>query len=202
MFSETNTNGLVVYFFFYCYIGHGPLENVTIHNSPFTLTDQINHKIAFLENYFPPSCTFVLIGHSIGAYMILKLLEYFGKDQKRITQGLLLFPTIERMAISPSGRLATPISNYFSWPLVAAAWSLSWLPLSLKKWLINIWFIRRNVHEGCKDAIVQLINADTIRNMLFMAAEEMEKVDKTPIEVCVGLRVFNPLYLTLLLYSV
>jgi hypothetical protein len=188
VFSETNTNG-----YFYCYIGHGPLENVTIHNSPFTLTDQINHKIAFLENCFPPSCTFVLIGHSIGAYMILKLLEYFGKDQKRITQGLLLFPTIERMAISPSGRLATPVSNYFSWPLVAAAWSLSWLPLSLKKWLINIWFIRRNVHEGCKDGIVQLINAGTIRNMLFMAAEEMEKVDKTPIEVCVGLRVFNPL---------
>ena len=88
------------------------------------------------------------------------------------------------MAVSPSGRLATPVSNYFSWPLVAAAWSLSWLPLGFKKWLINIWFSRRNVHESCKDAIVQLLSANSIRNVLYLAADEMEKVDKTPVEVC------------------
>jgi hypothetical protein len=115
--------------------------------------------------------------------MILKLLEHFGKGQRRITKGILLFPTIERMAVSPSGRLATPVSNYFSWPLVAVAWSLSWLPLSFKKWLINIWFCRRNIHEGCKDGVVQLINANSIRNMLYMAADEMKNVDKTPIKV-------------------
>ncbi len=159
------------------------MENVTIHSSPFNLTEQIDHKIAFLENYFPPCCNFILIGHSIGAYMILNLLDYFGKKQQRITKGILLFPTIERMAISPSGRLATPVSNYFSWPLIAAAWSLSWLPLSFKKSLINIWFYRRKIHEGCKDAVVQLVNANSIRNMLFMAADEMEKVDKTPVKV-------------------
>ena len=160
---------------------------MTINGSPFNLTEQIGHKIAFLENYFPPSCTFILIGHSIGAYMILKLFEHFGKGQNRITKGILLFPTIERMSVSPSGQLATPVSNYFSWPLVAAAWSLSWLPLGLKKLLINIWFSRRNVHEGCKDAVVQLVSASSIRNMLYLAADEMEKVDKTPVEVCQGL---------------
>ena len=124
-----------------------------------------------------------MIGHSIGAYIILKLFEFFDKEEDRITKGILLFPTIERMAVSPSGRLATPVSNYFSWPLIAAAWSLSWLPLTIKKLLINIWFIRRNVHESCKEAVVELINANSIRNMLYMAADEMEKVDETPIEV-------------------
>lgn len=160
------------------------LENVTLPKSAFNLDEQVKHKLSFLENCFPPMCKFILVGHSIGAYMVLKLFEYLGKDQTRIMKGILLFPTIERMATSPSGRVATPILNYFSLPLIAATWWLSQLPVIVKKWLIGIWFGQRKVHKDCKEAILELVNANSIRNLLFLAADEMKNVDQTPAQVC------------------
>lgn len=151
--------------------------------SSYSLTEQIEHKVAFLEEYFPSDCQFILIGHSIGAYIILKLLEYYGERKDKISKGILLFPTIERMAISPNGRFASPVSTYFAWPVVAMCWGLSFLPLFLKKWLVNWWFRKRNIHEDSKCAVLELITANSVRNMLYMAADEMGKVDKTPVKV-------------------
>lgn len=164
--------------------GHGELDESTVHNnSPYNLTEQIEHKIAFLEEFFPLDCQFILIGHSIGAYIILKLLEYYGKRPEKITKGIFLFPTIERMATSPNGRFATPVSNYLSWPMVAMSWGLSLLPHVMKKWLVSWWFSKRNVHENSKCAVLELITANSMRNMLYMAADEMEKVDETPVKL-------------------
>ncbi|XP_046862073.1 lipid droplet-associated hydrolase-like isoform X2 [Xenia sp. Carnegie-2017] len=164
--------------------GHGILKETSSfpNKSPFSLSQQINHKIAFLENIFSPSCKFVLIGHSIGAYIILKILEHFGKHQTRCTKGILLFPTIERMASSPNGIFATPVSKYFSWPLVLLTWWLSWLPLFIKRYLIDVWFNGRKVHSSCKEAVIELVNSSCVRNVLFMAADEMEEVNRTPVE--------------------
>lgn len=164
--------------------GHGSLDNNTIsNNASYNLTEQIEHKVAFIEEYFPSDCQLILIGHSIGAYIILKLLEHYGAKQKKISKGIFLFPTIERMAISPNGRFATPVSNYLSWPVVAVSWGLSCIPMALKTWLVNWWFSKRNVHEDCKSAVIELVTSHSIRNMLFMAADEMEKVDKTPVQL-------------------
>ena len=166
------------------FLGHGTLNESTVPQvNAYNLTEQIEHKIAFLEEFFPSDCQFILIGHSIGAYIILKLLEHYGERQEKITKGILLFPTIERMAISPNGRFATPVSNYLSWPVVAMSWGLSLLPLAMKKWLVSWWFKERNIHEDSICAVLELITANSMRNMLYMAADEMEKVDKTPTKV-------------------
>ena len=69
----------------------------------------------------------ILIGHSIGAYIILHLLKNCHRAED-VTKCILLFPTIERMAISPSGRYVTPMVTYFKWCVIATVTVFSFLP--------------------------------------------------------------------------
>ena len=61
-------------------------------------------------------CEVTLIGHSVGTYLVLKLLQTTmestngPKDRYRFHNGILLFPTVLDLAESPSGRI-------LRWPL-------------------------------------------------------------------------------------
>ena len=81
------------------------------------LNGQINHKMAFLDEFLPASCKITFIGHSIGCKIILEIMKELslrhnqnGKSIQTINQSLsihksyLLFPTIERMKQTPAGR--------------------------------------------------------------------------------------------------
>ena len=81
------------------------------------LNGQVNHKMAFLEEFLPASCKISFIGHSIGCRIILELMKELSlsynqneKSLQTIKQTLsvhksyLLFPTIERMKQTPAGR--------------------------------------------------------------------------------------------------
>ena len=100
-------------------------------NLPLSL-EQITHKKIFLEEHIPSKSKIILIGHSIGAYIILHLLKNCSRATD-VTKSILLFPTIERMAISPSGRYVTPMVTYFKWFAIAAVTAFSCLPEFVKK---------------------------------------------------------------------
>ena len=100
-------------------------------NLPLSL-EQITHKQIFLEEHIPSKSKIILIGHSIGAYIILHLLKNCSRATD-VTKSILLFPTIERMAISPSGRYVTPMVTYFKWFAIAAVTAFSCLPEFVKK---------------------------------------------------------------------
>jgi predicted alpha/beta hydrolase family esterase len=74
------------------------------------LEGQIRHKLTFIRDYLPKDVKLILIGHSIGCYMILKLLDDLESHQ--VLRCFMLFPTIERMAESPKGQVATPLLKY------------------------------------------------------------------------------------------
>ena len=84
-----------------------PVDATEPNNLPLSLDEQITHKKIFLEEYIPSKSKIILIGHSIGAYIILHLLKNCNRATD-VTKSIFLFPTIERMAISPSGRYVTP----------------------------------------------------------------------------------------------
>ena len=98
-------------------------------NLPLSL-EQITHKKIFLEEHIPSKSKIILIGHSIGAYIILHLLKN-GSRATNVTKSIL-FPTIERMAISPSSRYVTPMGTYFKRFAIAAVTSFSCLPEFVK----------------------------------------------------------------------
>ncbi|XP_033149693.1 lipid droplet-associated hydrolase-like isoform X1 [Drosophila busckii] len=74
----------------------------------FNLNGQVTHKIEFIKKYIPRHVKIHLIGHSIGAWMTLQLLQK-KQIRDRIKKCYLLFPTVERMAESPNGQTFTNI---------------------------------------------------------------------------------------------
>ena len=55
----------------------------------------------FIDSYVPKDVHLHFIGHSIGAKIVLNLVNRLSSQQQ--AKGYLLFPTVERMAQSPNG---------------------------------------------------------------------------------------------------
>ena len=117
----------------------------------------------------------ILIGHSIGAFVILQLLSN-NEIKSRVLKAVLLFPTIERMASSPSGVFVTPFANYCKWPAVLAAHLASFIPERVKENLVKWWFADRKVHTCAIKATLKLVNYRTCDNILTMTRNEMAEV--------------------------
>lgn len=58
----------------------------------------------FIKKYVPEDAQLHLVGHSIGAWLVLNLLKDSDID-RRTKKCYLLFPTIEHMAESCNGRI-------------------------------------------------------------------------------------------------
>ncbi|KAJ1338967.1 hypothetical protein BSLG_006106 [Batrachochytrium salamandrivorans] len=73
-----------------------------------SLDMQISHKIAFFntvtQNYPAMTTHYILIGHSLGAYMCLKVLG--SQPEATIVRVVALFPTLHSIANTPQGQRA------------------------------------------------------------------------------------------------
>jgi len=146
----------------------------------FTLEGQRQHKAHFLTDYVPKDVEVVLIGHSIGSQLVLDAMDRIPAD--RVKEGMLLFPTIERMAVSPEGKRLTPLLKYMRWLLVLLSACVWILPRSLKMGLIS-WFLgKRKSPEGrrvpgcIKSAALNLLDPYCVANATYMANIEMREV--------------------------
>ena len=143
------------------------------------------HKKIFLEDHIPPKSKIILIGHSIGAYIILHLLKNCIRASTDVTKSILLFPTIERMAISPSGRYVTPMVTYFKWFAIATVAAFSCLPEFVKKGLVQWWLSgRKNLMLSSVDSVLKLLTPRSVNGCLTMAHDEMKEVVDLDEEVC------------------
>lgn len=114
--------------------GHSGLEpNIYI------LQQQIQHKIDYITQWIPKSTNLILIGHSIGAHIAIEIMKSL--PDARITRSFLLFPTIERMAISPNGIRLTPkfASKFHRTALASVCFLASLLPNSILERLVR-WY--------------------------------------------------------------
>uniref|UniRef100_UPI00358F27B9 lipid droplet-associated hydrolase isoform X1 n=1 Tax=Myxine glutinosa TaxID=7769 RepID=UPI00358F27B9 len=144
----------------------------------FGLEGQIDHKIAFLHEQVDPSVRVVLIGHSIGCYVILEMMKR--EPRLKVAKAVLLFPTIERMSTSPQGRYLSPVLcnlRYLLYPSIAI---LSLLPKHLKS-MLTYWAFRCFSLGGVPDsnfvkASLSLFNVHCVANGMFMASQEMTTV--------------------------
>jgi len=106
----------------------------------FTLDGQVNHKTNFIDTYVPAGINLHFIGHSIGAKICVELVKRY--RSKHNAAAYLLFPTLERMAQTPSGRKLWPILGPLRKLVVFAASLLHRLPES---WLTPVveWAMRK-----------------------------------------------------------
>ncbi|XP_070698848.1 lipid droplet-associated hydrolase [Pempheris klunzingeri] len=141
----------------------------------FGLNGQIEHKLAFLRKHVPRDTNLVLVGHSIGCYIILDMMKR--DPQLKIMKAIMLFPTIERMAQTPQGKVMTPVLCHMRYVAYLPLFLLSLLPDGLKAALIKLVFGGiRSLDHAVVQPTVGLLSGDCAANAMYMGAQEMRKV--------------------------
>ncbi|XP_019620231.1 PREDICTED: lipid droplet-associated hydrolase-like [Branchiostoma belcheri] len=140
----------------------------------FSLQDQINHKISFIKNHVPADTQLILIGHSIGCYIILEILRRC--PEVNVLKGIQLLPTVEHMKETPNGSRMLPFVLYFRWLACFVAFMLSFLPEVMKLWLLKLYFLGKKLDPGAVEASLNLFDPSVTNNSLFMASQEIIQV--------------------------
>ena len=144
----------------------------------FSLEDQVQHKMAYLEESVSPCSQLIIIGHSIGCYVVLQMLKQIHPD--RVKKVFLLFPTMERMAESKNGQRFYPY--YFGklkMVLVFIAGLLSIiLPHVVQRMVLGL-FLRKidpSIRSHFVEGGMNVISARSLYNILSMAHQELQEV--------------------------
>ncbi|KAJ9577706.1 hypothetical protein L9F63_005699 [Diploptera punctata] len=142
----------------------------------YNLQSQVENKLAFIEKYIPNNVNIILIGHSIGAKIIIDMLANSDSIRSRVSKAYLLFPTIERMAESWNGKIMTRIIKHLVPIIIFLSWIFTLFPLFIKKLLLSLHFILRRIPTYHVAPTLKLINPTVLGNVFNLALEEMEKV--------------------------
>ncbi|XP_038585596.1 lipid droplet-associated hydrolase [Micropterus salmoides] len=141
----------------------------------FGLNGQIEHKLAFLRKHVPRETSLVLVGHSIGCYIILEMMKR--NPELKIIKAVMLFPTIERMAQTPQGKVMTPVLCHMRYVAYLPLFLLSLLPEGLKAGLIKLVFGGiPSLDHTVVQPTVGLLSGDCAANAMYMGGQEMRKV--------------------------
>nr|XP_020471359.1 lipid droplet-associated hydrolase [Monopterus albus]XP_020471360.1 lipid droplet-associated hydrolase [Monopterus albus] len=141
----------------------------------FGLSGQVEHKLGFLRENLPRETSLVLVGHSIGCYIILEMMKR--DPELKVLKAVMLFPTIERMAQTPQGKVMTPVLCHMRYVAYLPLFLLSLLPDRLKSSLIKLVLGGiRYLDLTVVQPAVGLLSGDSAANGMYMGSQEMRKV--------------------------
>jgi hypothetical protein len=119
--------------------------------APYSLEDQISLSLRTLQSLTilsgprksQPYTSIILIGHSVGSYILLELINRLRKSSSplNIKAGILLFPTVTHIAQSPSGVKISTLFRIPDFPRRASFVArnvVSVLPRSWLRWLVGV----------------------------------------------------------------
>ncbi|XP_074050963.1 lipid droplet-associated hydrolase [Macrotis lagotis] len=143
---------------------------------PFGLDGQVEHKLAFLRGCVPANVKLVLIGHSVGTYILLEMLKRV--PQLPVLRSLLLFPTIERIANTPNGNVMTPILCWFRYFLYLLIYIVLCLtPTKVINMVTSVFLQKLKVKsEVVSRYIKNSLNINCIANAMYLGAQEMKTI--------------------------
>lgn len=130
----------------------------------------------FFEQYIPENARIHLIGHSIGSYIILELLDHPALKDK-VADVYLLFPVIEHIISTNNGQFLTTFIKPIVWLIIYLTWIFTILPTFLQNILLYIYtFIVGISIDQHLDNLKDLLKPGVLRRVFFMAFEEMDHV--------------------------
>ena len=91
-----------------------------------SLDEQVLQKLAFIDTQLDPKSTLILIGHSLGCYILLKMLPHI--DKGRLGKAIFLFPTMHHVANTPNAQWQRPFYTKYRWIPAFLAKIVSSLP--------------------------------------------------------------------------
>ncbi|XP_014473090.1 PREDICTED: lipid droplet-associated hydrolase [Dinoponera quadriceps] len=140
------------------------------------LTAQVQHKAEFIKTYVPEDVQLYLIGHSIGAWVLLNLLR--DPDiNKRVKKCYMLFPTIEYMAETRNGRIFHNIISR-----VAPLWIfLSWFfttifPSFLQTFMISVFSFFYGIPAKYNKVVQKMLDPRVLYRIINLAKEELKYI--------------------------
>jgi len=149
-------------------IGHaGHLRQPNAHEGVYSLEEQIQHKIDFLESY--GESRFVMMGHSVGAYISLQVAKR--RPDLPILKIINLFPTVRDLYQGLPGPVKVVMRPGLRQLLGVV---LHFIPSSVKRVLLSL--VRSNFDQATVDLVSCLLNYSTIQNILYMAYNEAYQI--------------------------
>lgn len=140
----------------------------------FSFDEQIAHKCAYVRQRVAanPSLQFVIISHSIGAYVTLQIAAAF---PTHIAKLCLMQPTITHIGSTEKGLALMPFFRHHH-ITVRLVHVLEFLfPLTARRWLIQR-AIGAASERVLQQASLSLVDRNVMRNVLLMAFHEMLQV--------------------------
>ena len=143
----------------------------------FSLEDQVQHKMAYLEEAVSPSSELIIIGHSIGCYVATQMLKQIRTD--RVKKVLMLFPVMERIAESRNGQTFYRFYyGFLKMLLVFFVGFISLLPYTMQRmlhWLCQC-MKEPSLQLPLVEGSLHLTSAGSWFNILSMAHQELQEV--------------------------
>ncbi|XP_072505395.1 lipid droplet-associated hydrolase isoform X2 [Notamacropus eugenii] len=142
----------------------------------FGLEGQVEHKLAFLRTRVPAMLKLVLITHSVGSYILLEMMKR--APQLPVLRGLLLFPTIERIAKTPNGYVATPLLCWLRYALYVPFYiALNLMPTKVLTMLSSLILQRLKAeNEITSRHVMNSLNMNCIANAMYLGSQEMRTI--------------------------
>jgi hypothetical protein len=103
------------------------LPSIKVNRHLYGFKGQIQHKYDFISRYIPKDKYIYMIGHSLGAKLVVELLKH-EELCLRTEQTYLLFPTLEHMSETRNGRFVSRVLPYFITFLLYTGWVSFFLP--------------------------------------------------------------------------
>ncbi|XP_022963429.1 lipid droplet-associated hydrolase isoform X1 [Cucurbita moschata] len=146
----------------------------------FSLQEQIDHKIEFVRQELQnKDIPLLLVGHSIGSYISIELYRKF-QDQVVYCIGLHPFMMVNRQSrqqfligkLAGSRLLSTLVSSFVA--------LLGVLPSRVSSFVVSKTIGKSWSRTASEAACTYLLKYHVMRNILFMALSEFEKLSETP----------------------
>ena len=97
------------------------LPCITLNRHLYNFKGQVEHKYDFITRFVPKDKNIYMIGHSLGAKLVIELMKNEDLCTK-MQQTYLLFPTLEHMSETRNGRFVSKVLPYFITFLVYTGW--------------------------------------------------------------------------------
>ena len=150
----------------------------------FCLQDQVGHKLSYLEQEAAERKSLILIGHSIGCLVVLKMMEKL--DPARVKKVILLFPVIERVALSPKAQSRMScLWSFLQGPFLFIAWVIFRLtPSFIWSYFWKYYFSDSPLeHFDSLAEGMMLLNEKCLYNLLQYARFEMNNIREPPLDL-------------------
>ncbi|XP_014356539.2 lipid droplet-associated hydrolase [Papilio machaon] len=165
-----------------CIIGHAGHELLPNEQSKlegrediFNLNGQLKHKLDLIKNHIDKNSRLHFIGHSIGSWFLIELLDNNDDLYKRTASVNLLFPTIQKMAQSEKGKFLNGFVRKIHSFLFLFSFLL-YLPQLFLSFIVNMYLKINGLSPINKNRILNILNPKILEKVLFLAYDEMDTV--------------------------